>query len=64
MPGKDYYKLKIDRMVREALAQKEAEFTQAHQNDTDQELLRYFLACVGGGGSHTKKKRVRWMDSY
>ena len=61
MPGKDYYKLKIDRMVREALAQKEAEFTQANQNDTDQELLRYFLACVGGVG-HTPRKRefVGW----
>ena len=56
MPGKDYYKLKIERMVREALAQKEAEFLEAHQNDTDQELLRYYRSCVGGVG-HTPRKR-------
>ena len=56
MPGKDYYKLKIDRMVQEALAQKEEEFVLAHKNDTDEELLQYFLDSVGGVG-HTPRRK-------
>ena len=56
MPGKDYYKLKIDRMVRTALSQKEAEFALAHQDDTDGELLRYFCECAKELG-HTPRRR-------
>lgn len=56
MPGKDYYKLKIDRMVRAALEEKEAEFVAAHQDDSDIELLQYYLACFEKIG-HTPRRR-------
>ena len=63
MPGKDYFKVKIDRMVNKALAEKEAEFMEEHQNDSDAELLQYYKSCVGGGGSHPKKEGVHRVDS-
>ena len=56
MPGKDYYKLKIDRMVSDALAQKEADFVKIHQEDTDSELLRYFCECAKELG-YTPRRR-------
>lgn len=56
MPGKDYYKLKIDRMVRAALEEKEAVFVEIHQNDSDSELLQYFFACFEKIG-HAPRRR-------